>query len=123
MKNREKYADKIINATILNPTINGSTCQNVRKIAGLKCSCEECGQCTKKYAAWLKDEYVEPPVDWSKVEVDTPILVSMDGKDWKKRHFASYVDGVVKAWDDGRTSHTEKETCPWCYAKLAEENK
>ena len=119
MKNREKYADKIIDATIY------GTCQKTRKIAGIIC-CETnnyCKECSQKYAAWLEAEYVEPPIDWRKVKVDTPILVSMDGKDWKKRHFASYVDGVVKAWDDGRTSHTEKETCPWCYAKLAEENK
>lgn len=70
-----------------------------------------------------RTEYVAPPVDWSKVEVDTPILVSMDGDEWEMRHFATYVNGVVKAWDDGGTSYTEKEVCPWPYAKLAEENK
>lgn len=62
-------------------------------------------------------------MDWSKVEVDTPVVVSMDGEDWEKRHFASYVDGVVNAWVDGMTSYTTRNACPWPYAKLAEENK
>lgn len=119
MKNREKHADKIINATIR------GGCAPSRKIADISCSQfdMDCDRCAQAYSAWLEAEYVKPPVDWSKVEVDTPVVVSMDGEDWEKKHFASYVDGVVRAWDDGRTSHTEKETCPWCYAKLAEENK
>lgn len=117
MKNREKYADDIINATII------GGCAPTRSIAGISCAQfdMDCARCAREYSAWLEAEYVEPPVDWSKVEVDAPILVSMDGNEWEKRHFASYVDGVVKAWDDGRTSYTEKEVCQWPYAKLAAE--
>lgn len=32
---------------------------------------------------------------WSKVSVDTKILVSNNGKGWSKRHFAKYEDGKV----------------------------
>lgn len=38
-------------------------------------------------------------VDWSKVEVDTPIFVRMSNEEvWKCRYFAMYKDGEVYAW-------------------------
>lgn len=43
-----------------------------------------------------------PPVDWSRVAVDTPIWVNKTAK----RHFAKYGDGYVQYFPDGRTSHT-----------------
>lgn len=63
-------------------------------------------------------------VDWSRVKVDTPVLVSFDGKNWYNRYFASF-DGVnVMAWKYGATSWSvdddvdEVYRCK--YAKLAE---
>ena len=116
MKNREKYADEIINATI-----NGD-CDDVRKIAGISCNetMDNCVTCACEYAEWLDAEYVEPSVDWSKISVDTPILVSVDGEYWEKRHFASYVDGFVNAWDGRKTSFTCECIISWPYAKLAQ---
>ena len=66
-------------------------------------------------------EYEEPEVDWSKVEVDTPILVRQgnNGK-WLERHFAKYENGDVYAWVDGQTSWTGADKIKWKYAKLAE---
>lgn len=64
------------------------------------------------------------PVDWSKVEVDTPILVRRtEISDWISRHFARYENGKVFAWMDGRTSFTAErcQISEWEYAKLAEE--
>lgn len=63
-------------------------------------------------------------VDWSKVKVDTPILVSCDGKNWYNRYFASF-DGIsVMAWEYGATSwsveNVDDEVYRWEYAKLAE---
>lgn len=69
---------------------------------------------------WLDEEYQEPEVDWSKVEVDTPILVSTNGQDWIHRHFAEYRDGRVYAFDGGVTSWTSNISTGWLYAKLAE---
>lgn len=49
----------------------------------------------------------EKPVDWSNVEVDTPILVRDDEEfNWKRRHFAKYENGKVYAFIDGATSWT-----------------
>lgn len=43
-------------------------------------------------------------VDWSKVAVDTPILVKQ--KVELKRHFAKFENGFVYYYDNGRTSWT-----------------
>ena len=63
-------------------------------------------------------------VDWSKVAVDTPILVSGDGKYWYKRYFALFDGCNVLAWEYGATSwsveNAEDEVFKWNYAKLAE---
>lgn len=63
-------------------------------------------------------------VDWSKVAVDTPILVrDFENMKWGKRHFAFFKDGKVYTWNGGVTSWTcENPNCvmSWVYAKLAE---
>lgn len=62
-------------------------------------------------------------IDWSKVEVDTPVLVSNDNKEWIKRYFARYEDGNVYCWLNGKTSWTaicELSIGQWDYTKLAE---
>ena len=63
-------------------------------------------------------------VDWSKVKVDTPILVKdYADKTWKKRHFACFKDGRVYAWQGGETSWSvTNERCitNWYFTKLAE---
>ena len=62
-------------------------------------------------------------IDWSKVEVDTPVLVSNDNKEWIKRYFARYEDGNVYCWLSGKTSWTancELSIGHWDYIKLAE---
>ena len=63
-------------------------------------------------------------VDWSKVAVDTLILVK-DYKcnAWKKRYFAFYKDETVYAWANGATSlsvENDRNIIPWAHAKLAE---
>lgn len=63
-------------------------------------------------------------VDWSKVAVDTPILVkNHEGETWEKRYFAFFEDGNVNAWMSGTTSWTAYAAggaTDWKYAKLAE---
>lgn len=63
-------------------------------------------------------------VDWSKVEIDTPILVKDDYDDkWEKAYFAKYEDEMIYAWNNGRTSfsaRSEDDTFIWDCAKLAE---
>ena len=99
-----------------------------------KTQCNECNfnggtirDCEIKTRKWANSEYVEPiepPVDWSKVPVDTPVLVT-DRKDaaeseWKKRYFAKYENGMVYTWANGATSWSGEIVSSWMYAKLAE---
>ena len=63
-------------------------------------------------------------LDWSKVPVDTPILVrDNDANVWKKRYFAKYEDGKVHTWRGGKTSWSNNgaTTIEWNQAKLPEE--
>ena len=117
MKNYEKYADEIRKYKgdsfcidfVLPNILKSEDCGT------------ECTRCRMLQAIWLLEDYKEPEVDWSKVEVDTPILVSDIYKEkWFKRHFAEYKGGVVYAWHGGRTSWTEDCMVEWAHAKLAE---
>lgn len=65
-------------------------------------------------------------IDWSKVEVDTKILVSNDNKRWYRRHFAKYENNTIYTFSDGATSFTYgyygySEFEPWQYVKLYKE--
>lgn len=47
-----------------------------------------------------------PAVDWSKVEIDTPIIVT-DIQGYKRNvHFAGVIGGKICYYPDGRTSHS-----------------
>lgn len=119
MKNYEKYKDKIYSH-------DGKyfCCDFVRPIILEVDECDGwCSRCNFIQAMWLMEEYEEPGVDWSKVEVDTPILVRYSKtSNCHKRYFAKFEDGMVYAWSDGRTSWSsdDDETDGWTYAKLAE---
>ena len=121
MKNYEKYADKIKEYN------DSSFCLRfvepyVLNAIGLSCSRLGCSKCRVLQTVWLMKEYVGPQVDWSKVEVDTPILVrDFEGSDWFRRHFAKYENGTVYAWDGGDTRWSGGDVITdWKYAKLAE---
>lgn len=124
MTNREAYKDKLdgMLAMIL----------AVAKGKPVLCddmSCRECdfkGRCMGRKEAvlnWLNAEYQEPPVDWSKVPIDTPVMVSEIGKGWYNRHFAGIGEnGGLLAFAEGGTSWSTKDKIPWRYMKLAEGN-
>ena len=79
----------------------------------------------------LLDFDFEEIVDWSKVPVDTKILVAnFTGNDneiiWWKRHFAKYENGKIYAWCNGATSFTidSDDLCTrWDFVKLYKEEK
>ena len=66
----------------------------------------------------------EEVMDWSKVTVDTKMLVSNDGENWFKRYFAKYEDGKVYCFCNGSTSFSvdkENDILAWEYVKLYQE--
>lgn len=127
MKNYEKYGRE------LKKYRGGMFCDDYVKPDVLKLKkddeCDhDCIRCLVLQMIWLLEEYEEPEVDWSKVEVDTPILVRInEDKEWERRYFAKYENGVVYAWNSGCTSWTTHcmTACmtPWKFAKLAEGEK
>ena len=63
-------------------------------------------------------------IDWSKIPVDTRVLVSSDGKDWYRRYFAEYRDDKIYCFDSGATSFSvdrDSYISDWEYVKLYEE--
>lgn len=122
MTNFEKWKDTILAITDCN--------DGVAVNAGVPCrcdelSCEECDfpekQCEKYLYKWLYAEYVEPTIDWSKVPIDTRVLVKdYEDEQWVKGHFAGVVDGKVATFGQG-TSWTTMGKLRWKFAKLADD--
>ena len=79
------------------------------------------------YTSQIARMEFEEVVDWSKVTVDTNVMVSDDGKEWSRRHFAKYEDGKVYCFNDGYTSFTIvnyvylSNATSWEYCKLYQE--
>ena len=127
MKNKEKYAKEILEIACSGSSLAfDKTTNKVVPCNSLCCSnCLFGHNCNEEIKEWCESEYIEPPVDWSKVPVDTPILVrDEDEEKFKKRHFAKYANEKVYAWNMGTTSWTANENCvtSWNCAKLAEPN-
>ena len=127
MKNYEKYENEI-------RKYNGNEfCVDFVQPYILKengCANINCEACFMYQMVWLLKDYEEieepeePETDWSKVEVDTPILVKQgENGTWIERHFAKYKNGIIYTWKDGHTSWTEDNMTGWKYAKLPEDEK
>ena len=126
MTNKEIYGNEIIELACKGDKIavrNGkmTSCDNLL--------CKDCdfgySDCNEKILKWANSEYVEPSVDWSKVAVDTQILVrNSEEETWRKRYFAKYEHETVYAWSGGATSWSVldvvKDILDWKMAKLAE---
>ncbi|UVX95913.1 MAG: hypothetical protein [Bacteriophage sp.] len=126
MLNREKYAKEILDVVCSGhcfAKVDGKITECGRT------DCDECDFgdsfiCMAKAMEWANSEYVEPPVDWSKVAVDTPILVKdVKSGEWNRGYFAMYENGTVFTWYHGATSWSaegESDIASWKFAKLAE---
>ena len=128
MTNKEKYAKEILDIACTGDNVAMRKSDNVivgcRKLGCLDCAFNTHGKgCNNAIEKWANSEYVEPPVDWSKVAVDTPILVrDFAGGEWAQRYFAKYENGKVYTWLGGATSWSV-DSCgvtDWKFAKLAE---
>ena len=125
MTNREKFAEQILDIACGGSKIAVDK-TTLEPIACRKLVCEDClfnthDYCRNEADRWANSEYVEPPIDWSKVAVDTPILVTNNGDcKWVKRYFAKYENGRVYAWNNGTTSWSGDRCTPWELAKPPE---
>ena len=126
MLNREKYAKEIVDVALKDETfalMDGKICACSDVQGCTSCAFYDRDDCIISKQEWANREYVEPPVDWSKVAVDTPILVrDFVGGEWARRYFAKYENGIVYAWGGGATSWSADsgDITDWKMAKLAE---
>lgn len=131
MTNYEKYKNEIDKIVRMGRKVAMERDKNkIRVCLGLKCvnclfydySSER--TCDEVAMAWADAECIDPEVDWSKLAVDTPILVrQFQHNDWSRRYFSHYdnKNGLVCAFSDGKTSWTGQDDWKsWNYAKLAE---
>lgn len=125
MTNREKFAEQILDIACSGDSIA------VNKVTSepMRCHGTACKECLFEFnnnefcrdlrKKWANSEYVELSVDWSKVAVDTPILVRDNiFSKWIKRYFAKYENGRVYVWNSGATSWTGDRCTSWKLAKL-----
>lgn len=127
MTNKEKYAKEILDVVCLTGKHPALVHGNI--YVCINTFCERCrfggsSNCTTQFIKWVKEEYKEPEIDWTKVPVDTKILVR-DYKDasWYKAHFASYKDGKPFAFPWGRSSWTvtpSMSPIAWSYTEIAD---
>ena len=122
---KEKYNANMEFITKLRTYCENHTCKGSEPSNTLKCDLSTCeahvGEVS--FDNFKKIMEYEPPVDWSKVPVDTKIYVkNLKNEWWGKRHFSHCTpDGKVHAFCYGTTSFTAEDgTSCWEYAKLAE---
>ena len=63
-------------------------------------------------------------IDWSKIPVDTKVLVSKDGENWLRRYFAKYEDDKIYFFSCGASSYSVDDisnVLSWEYVKLYQE--
>lgn len=121
MKNFEKYMDEYIKSLIC-----GTNCDFRRKHLSLEpthCMRYEfaCKNCDIRLANWFAHEY-KPQIDWSKVPVDTPVIVKERSGVERKRHFCKYEKDHYEpfvCFNSGYTSFTGGTTTSWDNCELA----
>lgn len=125
MLNKEKYAKEILDIAC-----NGNS---VSMRNGVLCSCDtinDCAYCdfyNKEISCgitikeWANSEYKEPEIDWSKVPVDTPLVIATSDGKVIYRHFAFIhfdLEDVICVYENGRTSFSDNnEDNIECYLK------
>lgn len=129
MINYEKQKTEI--DTIIERGISIAVNKSTKKVVLCpEIACAEClffkrgsAGCGVRMMEWLVAEYVEPEVDWSKVPIDTPVLISLKNKNWLNRYFAGVNEkGQPTVFGFGATQWSNGHTEPYHfkYIKLAE---
>ena len=107
MLNKEKYEKEILDIACSGSSIGMRN--------GVLCACNSIGDCIYcdfygnkticgiAIKEWANSEYKEREIDWSKVPVDTPILITYSCYTLK-RHFAKYYNKTIYFYPDGTTS-------------------
>ena len=134
MKNQKYYEKEILKIAITGQAV----AVHKERLEPMVCSknvCNDClncgenGRCKKDkeaIAKWMNEEYIDPAerIDWSKVAIDTPILVRNDEDSiWERGYFAGIGKDGIFVYPNGTTNFTQssREDKPVVYkhARLA----
>ena len=134
MKNQKYYEKEILQIAITGQAV----AVHKERLEPMVCSknvCNDClncgenGRCKKDkeaIAKWMNEEYIDPAerIDWSKVAIDTPILVRNDECNiWERGYFAGIGKDGIFVYPNGTTNFTQssREDKPVVYkhARLA----
>ena len=115
MKNKEKFAKEIIEIAVAGNSVamRNGVLQGCRGLCCSQCDFVSGGMCREKSKEWAESEYIEPryETDWSKVPVDTPVIIK--GFKSNRRYFSRILpDGGISIFSNGRTSWSALETAP-----------
>lgn len=133
MTNREKYTEQILDIALAGGSVAVDKKGNICRCTDIGCNncifaeteTDDKRSCEKRIKEWSEQEYVESPVDWSKVPVDTKVYVrDSDSDPWKPRYFAKFEGGEIFTWTNGATSFSRDSVCDfswWNQGKLAED--
>ena len=107
MKNKEKFAKEIIEIAVAGNSVamRNGVLQGCRGLCCSQCDFVSGGMCREKIKEWAESEYIEPryETDWSKVPVDTPVLIK--GAADNRRYFSKLLpDERLAVFRNGRTS-------------------
>lgn len=87
----------------------------------VNCLFYESNDCIKAREDWLDQSVFDPEkdIDWSKVPVDTPVIVWNTYEEYR-RYFSGIKDGRFSAYSDGRTSWSSitGQISYWYHCKL-----
>lgn len=134
MKNQKFFEKEILKIAITGQAVAVHK-EHLEPMTCSKDVCKDClnygenGKCKKDKTTiltWMNEEYVDPAerVDWSKVAIDTPVLVRDDENDlWRRRYFAGYNNNEVYVFSNGTTSYTctdDEKPVVYKHARLAE---
>lgn len=119
MLNAEKYKDEILNRVEWNKTVREACFYRfsyaVEHVSGIGSNDLE------KVLKWLFSEYEPPSLhNGDDLKVGDWIMVSDDGKDWKKRQFLYFWKGYFFA-ANLLTTPEQAQAVKWNYARLPEE--
>lgn len=126
MLNKEKYAKEIIDIAC------HGNCIGMRN--GILCACnsiDDCKSCDfyndkssiceTAITEWANSEYKEREIDWSKVPVDTPLVIINSDRKVIYRHFAFVhhdTEDMICVYENGKTSFSDHyEDNIECYFK------
>ena len=135
MKNQKYYEKEILQIAIHGQAV----AVHKDKLEPMVCAKEHCkdclncganGRCKDKGKTvildWMNEEYIDPAerIDWSKIAIDTPILVRNDECNiWERGYFAGIGKDGIFVYPNGTTNFTQssREDKPVVYkhARLA----